>query len=250
MTRLLTERIMQLGKKTIRAVAIIPARGGSKRLKNKNLRLLGGVPLAKRTLIETVNSECFDEIILSSDNPKILELSNEFELTTKHVREEALSGDHTTALDLVLNIVETKKLSKTYDVIALLLPTAPFRNKNHIQEGFKLLSNEVDGVVSLTTYEFPPQLSVNLSDGLIKPIFNPCPLIEGNTRSQDQGLIFRPNGGFYIQWMDRFLINRNFWRGKVKGYLMNRVQSVDIDDELDLEYANLIYDKGFLNDFS
>ena len=210
---------------------------------------MGEIPLVKHTLIETEASGCFDEIILSSDSNEILELSNEFISIKKHLRDKELSGDHTTALQLVLSILETQELTKKFDVVALLLPTAPFRNKDHIREGFKLMSKKIDGVISLTTYEFPPQLSVRLTNDFIKPVFDPSPLIEGNTRSQDQSLIYRPNGGFYIQWMEKFMHNKNFWKGNIKGYIMERLYSVDIDNQLDLDYANLIYSKRFSDEF-
>jgi len=227
----------------MKAIAIIPARGGSKRLPKKNIRLLGGKPLVQHTLDAVENSGCFQKALLSSDDSEILTLASDYSVVEQSDRSEELSGDFVTALTLVNTIVSDPEINEEYDVVALLLPTAPFRTAKHIQEGFELLSREVDGVVSLTTYEFPPQLSVTLENELVKPVFEPCPLITGNTRSQDQSTIYRPNGAFYIQWMDRFLENQNFWKENVKGYVMDRMDSVDIDNLTDLEYADFLISK-------
>jgi CMP-N-acetylneuraminic acid synthetase len=224
----------------MRSLAIIPARGGSKRLPRKNARKLGGKPLVAHTLSAAQDSGCFDRIFLSSDDEEILSISEHYKDVVPWARPQHLSGDHTTALELVCSITRDEKIYTEYDVVALLLPTCPFRTAEHIKEGFAILTEEIDGVVSLTTYEFPPQLSVRLEDELIVPVFEPCPLIDGNTRSQDQSPIFRPNGGFYIQWMKSFIVNQNFWKGRVRGYVMNRLDSTDIDTELDLQYAQFI----------
>ena len=228
------------------AVAIIPARGGSKRLRKKNMRPLNGVPLVVYTLRAVQDSGRFAKAILSSDDPEILSVAQGFPIVEPRERPEELSGDTVTALTLVNQIVDEGELAKHYDAIALLLPTAPLRTARHLREGMGLLDTDVDGVVSLTTYEFPPQLSVTLdTEGTVVPVFNPCPLITGNTRSQDQDIIYRPNGGFYIQWLARFLVNRNFWKGKVRGYVMSRDESVDIDTEEDLERAERLLNGGY-----
>ncbi len=226
----------------MKSIAIIPARGGSKRLPRKNIRDLGGKSLVEHTLDAAQNSECFNRILLSSDDNEILEKATLYANVEPIRRPERLSGDRITALDLVCDITSDESIQKEFDTVALLLPTAPFRNANHIQAGYKLLTLEIDGVISLTTFEFPPQLSVKLEDGLISPVYDPSPLVVGNTRSQDQQTIYRPNGGFYIKWMKSFIGHKNFWKGKISGYLMGRLDSVDIDNELDFRYAQFLWE--------
>jgi CMP-N-acetylneuraminic acid synthetase len=226
------------------SLAIIPARGGSKRLPRKNLRPLGGRPLVRHTLDAAVESGCFTRVVLSSDDDEILAQADEVAGVEPWPRPAALSGDHVTALTLVESIVVDDGLADAFDVVSLLLPTAPFRRAEHLRAGFEMLDRSVDGVVSLTDYEFPPQLSVTRDDaGLVHGVWDPCPLVTGDTRSQDQARIHRPNGAFYVRWMDRFLADRNFWKGKVRGYLMERRESVDIDDERDLAWAQFLLDR-------
>lgn len=230
---------------SVQALAIIPARGGSKRLPGKNIKPLKGKPLISYTIEAAIKSNCFAKIILSSDSEEILQVGRQYEEVDAEVRPSQLAGDKVKALELVCEIADRPELQENYDVIALLLPTAPFRQAKDIQAGFAQLTPDIDSVVSLTTYEFPPQLSVTLEENqLIQPVFNPCPLITGNTRSQDQAVIYRPNGGFYISWWKSFLVNQNFWKGKVKGYPMPRLASVDIDDITDLQYAEFLLEQG------
>ena len=227
----------------MKSLAIIPARGGSKRLPKKNLQILGGKPLVAHTLDTVEQSQCFTKALLSSDDPDILEMADNYNVVEAVARAEELSGDKVTALTLVNNIVARPEIAENFDTVALLLPTAPFRKAQHLRDAFDMLTRDFDGVISLTPYEFPPQLSVTLESDYIAPVFDPCPLITGNTRSQDQSIIYRPNGAFYIQWMDKFLVNQNFWKGRVKGYVMDRIDSVDIDDISDLEYAEYLLRK-------
>lgn len=226
--------------KNIRALAIIPARGGSKRLPKKNLQLLGGIPLAEHTLKAASDSGCFAKIFLSSDNPDILALAAKFPDVEPMLRPEALSGDHVTALTVVKAIIEQPGIAEQYNTVALMLPTAPFRTAKHVKEAFRLLTPDVDGVISLAPLNYPPQLSVTLEGLTIRPLFDPSPLHTGKTRSQDQGVTYRPNGGIYIQWLDRFSINQNFWKGNINGLVMSEDESVDIDTQNDLDYANFL----------
>lgn len=228
--------------KTKRALAVVPARGGSKRLPRKNVRKLGGKPLVAYTLEAAIESGCFKKIMLNSDDDEILSIGREYKEVEIEQRPGRLAQDTTKVLELICELVDREEIKSEFDVIALLLPTCPFRRANHIREGYEQLTSDFDSVVSVTTYEFPPQLSIYKDEGtgLLTPVFNPCPLITGDTRSQDQKPIFRPNGGFYMSWINRFIENRNYFKGKVKGCAMERLSSVDLDDVNDFEYAEFL----------
>ncbi|HEX9879000.1 MAG TPA: acylneuraminate cytidylyltransferase family protein [Candidatus Binatia bacterium] len=229
-----------------KSLAIIPARGGSKRLRGKNMQMLNGKPLVAYTVEAAVQSRCFEEIILSSDSEEILAVGRDYGATRPERRPDKLAGDQAKALEVVLDIVDRDEFAGKFEAVALLLPTAPFRQEADIRAGFELLDPDVDSVVSLTAYEFPPQLGVVVEERerLLKPLFEPSPLITGNTRSQDQAPIYRPNGGFYTAWWKAFIRQRNFFKGRVRGYIMPRSASVDIDEEADLRYAQFLLDTG------
>jgi len=225
-----------------RALAVVPARGGSKRLPRKNVRNLIGKPLVAYTLEAAIESGCFDRVMLNSDDEEILAIAREYSEVVVEHRPTRLARDTTKVLELMCELADRKDIKEKFDVIALLLPTCPFRRGVHIREGYEQLTNEVDSIVSVTTYGFPPQLSIYKDEDseLMTPVFDPCPLITGDTRSQDQKAIYRPNGGFYMSWIDKFVVNRNYFKGQVKGYAMERLSSVDLDDINDFEYAQFL----------
>jgi CMP-N-acetylneuraminic acid synthetase len=231
-----------------RVLAIVPARGGSKRVPRKNVQTLAGKPLVVHTLLAAVDSGCFARVVLSSDDPGILAIGASVAGVTAEARAVALAGDTVKVVDLILSYAGREDVARDFDAIALMLPTCPFRRARHVREGMALLTPEVDGVISVTNYEFPPQLGVTLETGdIMKGFVDPSPLLTGNTRSQDQAPVFRPNGALYGAWLESFRRERSFFKGRVRGYRMGRLESVDIDDATDLDYARYLADKGLVD---
>jgi CMP-N-acetylneuraminic acid synthetase len=228
--------------KKIRNLAVIPARGGSKRLPKKNMASLNGKPLICYTIEAAIKSRCFDEIMLSSDDETILAVADNYPVIHREKRPPGLSGDTVKVIDLICHIIDRPSMQGKFDTISLLLPTCPFRKASDIGNGFGLLTADLDSVISVTTFEFPIKLSMEIEDNtqLVNYLFNPSPLVTGDTRSQDHRPIYRPNGGFYIAWWHKLKKNRNYFVGKVKGYPMHRNYSVDIDTEIDLLFAELL----------
>ena len=221
-------------------IAIIPARGGSKRLPDKNIKLLGGKPLISHSIEAALKAKSISAVMVSSDSEQILNIASSYNEVIIHQREKTLASDTATALELVEHIYIN--LKDEYSFITLMLPTCPFRNSKHLDEGFSLLEDSDDGVISVTSYEFPISLNVPVNENYIELSEN-SPLITGNTRSQNHEPSYRPNGGFYISKWSSFDKYRNFWKGDVKYYLMNRIHSIDIDDQIDLNIANMIFNE-------
>ena len=227
-------------------ICIIPARGGSKRFPGKNLSIIGGKTLVRRSIDLAINTNIFDKILLTSDDDKILDEAKELsKIIDRHKRSNLLSNDTATIKELTISLC--KSFNSVYKFICIILPTAPFTLPKHIKDAhLKFLSDKnVDGIVSLTSYEFPPQFSISLKNNLICPAFQNSPLISGNTRSQNQEKLFRPNGAFYIYKIDYLLEKKSFWNGKILGYEMDRDHSVDIDTYDDFLYAKYIHAKKF-----
>lgn len=234
-----------MSKEDISALAVVPARGGSSRLSKKNLRKLAGQPLVTHTLRAAVDSGSFETVILSSDDPEILEVGISHDGVTADRRPPKLATDDSKAREVVWELLDRPKHQGKFNAVALLLPTCPFRSAEDIRRGFELLDTGIDSVVSVTTYEFPPQLGLASKEGQqLEPLWDPSPLVTGDTRSQNQSPIYRPNGGFYIAWWDFFDEARNFFKGRTRGYRMSRERSVDIDEAIDLEYAQFLLDQG------
>jgi len=234
----------------LKRLAIIPARGGSKRLPNKNKLLLGGIPLIDHTINAVASSGCFKKIIFSSDDDQLLEIASLNKKLSLEKREASLATDKVKVIDLVKQIANRQE-HDDFEQIGLFLPTCPFRNATHIKEGIELLDQDDFSVVSICEMNDPLQLSltINSETKIINPetVFSPSPLVTGETRSQDFSKFYRVNGGFYISWLKKFRKKENFFQGQVKGYLMNTLESVDIDHDYDLDYANMLLEKNHVS---
>ncbi len=230
-------------------LGIVPARGGSKRLPRKNIKLLNGKPLIHYSLQAVVNSGVYDEIILSSDDDEILEIGSKIKGITPEKREAKFATDTSKVIELIKNIADRPGYVEKYDTISLFLPTCPFRTSQHIKEGFDLLEKDDFSVVSISEMKEPVQLTATMDErNIINPnaIINPSPLITGNTRSQDFKTIYRVNGGFYIAWIDKFVKQENFFQGQTKGYVIPQEYMVDIDEPLDFEWAEYLIKNNYL----
>ena len=234
----------------MKRLAIIPARGGSKRLPRKNMLNLAGKPLIQHTIEAVIKSRSFETIIFSSDDNEMLEFADEFDGIVSEKRDPSLAGDQVKVIKLIKTIAERIEFS-SFDQVGLFLPTCPFRSHQDINEGLSLLTMEIYSVVSVCEMSESLQLSVGLDEKtkILKPesVFSPSPLVTGDTRSQDFDRYFRVNGGFYLAWLNQFNERDNFFQGVVKGHVMDRLKSIDIDNEIDLEIANLLVEQGIVS---
>jgi len=229
-----------------RSLVVIPARGGSKRLPRKNLLDLAGKPLIAHTIEAAVKSGCFDRVLVSSDDEEIRSVAESYDGVEVDNRDAGLAGDRIKVVDVIEELCRRETIQRDFDIIGMMLPTAPFRQVADIQAGYAALTRDVDGVISLAAYEFPPQMAVTLdpSDGVMSALFENSPLMTGNTRSQDQAPAYRPNGSYYLSWIDSFLRRRSFFTGRVRGVVMSQLGSVDIDEQDDLTMARLMVQAG------
>ena len=229
----------------MKTLAIIPARGGSKRFPSKNIAILDGKPLVYHTIDAVLG--LFDKVIFTSDSDNILQVvknqygnysnenKTEFEINK---RPDELATDTSKVIDTVAYY---QKQNPNYEQVWLFLPTCPLRTKNDVISAMKLLTKDVDSVISITEYEFPPSLGlVKGAGGYITSYDYTDPWGNGNTRSQDHPTIFRPNGAVYGMWKESFEKYQNYYKGKVKSYFMPRSRSADIDTPTDFEIAKAL----------
>lgn len=222
-------------------VAVIPARGGSTRLKNKNVRLLADKPLIRWMTEAVLESKEFDDVYISTDSDTIWQAVADLPVK-RHVRPEADATTRATALNAMLNLMPT--LPKKYDVFAYFLPTCPFLPHEYITKGVELLTSDptADSVVSVSDYADPIQLACILTnEGTLVPIFDN--LTAGLTNSKFIQQYCKPNGGFYMARWDRLLETRNFFKGNVKAVQVPKELLVDIDYEIDLKMAEILWNE-------
>lgn len=229
-------------------LAFVPARGGSKRLPRKNLMKLGGVSLVQRTINSALQSGQFDQIVLSTDDEEIAASIEMQDSIVVDQRPKDLAEDKATVLQAILELMARwREDGQTFDTITIMLPTCPFRTPEHIQEGFSLMSEDVDAVISVSEYDFPWEMALDIDDeGTMTPAVEPSPLITGNTRSQDRRRVYHPNGAFYIgRWA---VVERdgNFFKGRLRGVPMDPYHSSDIDELIDFKIAELLLREGLV----
>jgi len=217
-------------------LAIIPARGGSKRLPNKNILDLNGKPLIAWSIEAAKKSKYIDEIVVSSDSNEILEIAQKYNVKTIK-RPDELATDTASSVDVVKHVAENYP---GYEYVVLLQPTSPLRNKKHIDEAIELLEKKnADAIISVCEMDHSPLWSNTLPESLSMKNF----LREDvkNKRSQDLPTYYRLNGAIYICKTDRLLEQNTFFiKDNIFAYIMDRKSSVDIDDEIDFKLAEVL----------
>lgn len=224
--------------------AFVPARSGSKRLPNKNIMNLAGKPLVVWTLEACIDSNKVDEVILSTDSMEYWELAKSYissDKLTLDFRSPDEAGDTVKIFDYLKDHRE-KIFENREGAFILALPTVPLRSSSHINEAIVLSENKKKPVFSATTYGFPPTFSFTTNDdGEWFNIFDDSPMITGNTRSQNQLETYHPNGAIYIRLICD-LAEQNLltlYTGAVP-YLMDKMKSIDIDNEIDFKLAEVL----------
>jgi CMP-N,N'-diacetyllegionaminic acid synthase len=217
-------------------LAIIPARGGSKRLPRKNILDLCGKPLVTWSIEAGLKSKYTDKVIVSSDDDEILEISKKFGAETIK-RPNKLANDTATTFDAIKHTIEN---IQEYDYIVLLQPTSPLRNASHIDEAIELLEGKnADAVISVCEMDHSPLWSNTLDNSLSMNGFLRDEIL--NKRSQDLEKYYRLNGAIYICNSDRLLKEETFFlKDKIFAYKMNRESSVDIDEAIDFKIAEVL----------
>ena len=217
-------------------LAIIPARGGSKRLPRKNILDLCGKPLISWSIEAALKSKYISKVVVSSDDEEILNISSNFGADIIK-RPYELANDTATTFDAIKHTINN--LEK-YDYIVLLQPTSPLRNVKHIDEAIELLEEkQADGIVSVSEMDHSPLWSNTLpKDGNMNNFLRDEVL---NKRSQDLEKYYRLNGAVYICKTDKLLENKSFFlKDNIFAYIMDRKSSIDIDEEIDFLFVQRV----------
>lgn len=223
-------------------LAIIPARGGSKRLPRKNLLDLAGQPLVAWSIEAGLNSKYIDNVVVSSDDVEILAISKRYNAETI-VRPVELASDTATTFDAIQHTIDNVK---RYDYIVLLQATTPLRDEKQIDEAIELLeSKNADAIVSVCEMDHSPLWSNTLNENLSMQGFLKEEIL--HKRSQDLEKYFRLNGAIYICKTEKLLEEKSFFlKENIYAYKMSRESSIDIDEEIDFRMAEFYLTKQTL----
>ena len=224
-------------------IAIIPARSGSKGLKNKNIKLLNGKPLLAYSIEAAINSKCFDVVMVSTDSKKYAKIAKEYGANVPFLRSKDNSRDKSTSWDVVKEVLdEYQKRGYVFDTFMLLQPTSPLRTSKDIKEAYKLLKDKkANSIVSICEAENVPENLYKLKDNLY--LSNFLKNKSNSIRRQDREKYYRFNGAIYLSKIEYFKKHNDIYSGKCYGYLMEDISSIDIDSSLDFKIAETLIKK-------
>ena len=215
------------------SVAIITARGGSKRIPKKNIKEFCGKPIIAYSIEAALASGAFDEVMVSTDSEEIKAVAEQYGAKVPFMRSEATSGDFATTADVIEEVLDTyKDMGKEFDSFACVYPTAPFVTAEKLSDAAKLLDG-ADAVLSVVKFSFPPQRAFVIRDGNVAFQY---PQYE-RARSQDLEPIYHDCGQFYMCMVEPFREKHSLILPKTRPYILPEEDVQDIDTMSDWEIA-------------
>lgn len=229
----------------INVLTIIPARGGSKGVPRKNIKVINGSPLIAYTIKEAKKSKYIGRIIISTEDEEISNISKEYGGEVPFLRPKELAQDSTPGIDPVIHCMEWLKLNEGYvpDYVCLLQCTSPFRKVKQIDEAIELIVNSnADSLVSVCESEVSPYWMKKIENNVMKDFLDGIPVY---VRRQDIPTVYRLNGAIYLARTESLLKNRSFNTENTLPFIMDRISSIDIDDMIDLKFSEFIMKEGY-----
>ncbi|MEZ9630694.1 pseudaminic acid cytidylyltransferase [Vibrio breoganii] len=221
-------------------IAIIPARGGSKRIPKKNIKLFHGKPMIAYSIEAAIQSGCFDKVLVSTDDHEIAEVAKQFGAEVPFIRPTDISDDFATTKDVMGHAVSwCVDKGFSVDNVCCLYATAPFVTSDDLARGLqKLLDSESEYVFSATSFPFPIQRAIQLSESGEVSMFEPQYEL---SRSQDLQEAYHDAGQFYWGTQEAFLEKKAFFAPHSQVVLLPRKRVQDIDTPEDWEFAEALY---------
>jgi len=218
-------------------IAIIPARQGSKRCPDKNVSLFKGKTMTAHTIEQALESRMFDRIIVSSDDPKVIEIARQYIVEIDN-RDALLATDNAPLIDLIRNLIVKYSLNEE-SIICLLLVTGPLREIEDISNALDLFlsTNRKESVVSVTVNENPIEMSWRMEDGRLRLLFSESI----TTRKQDFKETYRYNDAVIFDLAKNFMDSeRNLFGKEPVPYIMPPERSINIDYEFQLKLVQMM----------
>lgn len=220
-------------------LAVITARGGSKRIPRKNIKDFLGKPIIAYSIEAAIMVEAFDEIMVSTDDLEIAELSKKYGAQVPFLRSEKTANDFATTEDVIMEVIEEyAKRGKHFDYVVCLYPTAPFVKPEWIKEGIKLIERpDVGMVMTAVRFSFPPQRSL-IRQGAYVEYKWPEHM---NSRSQDLEPFYHDGGQFYCYDVRKFIENKGIFADGIAPIEIEEAEVQDIDTYEDWKIAEIKY---------
>ena len=223
----------------MRSLAIITARGGSKRIPRKNIKSFCGKPIIAYSIEAALSSGVFDTVMVSTDDEEIASIAKEYGAEVPFMRSEKTSNDFATTTDVLMEVIdEYEKRGEHFDHACCIYPTAPFVTGKRLKEAYeKLLKSGGETLIPVVKFSYPPGRALIIEDEYLKFKY-----IENIVaRSQDLQKEYHDAGQFYVFDTEAFKKNGNLMLGKIVPMELSELEVQDIDTEIDWELAELKY---------
>ena len=221
----------------MKILGLIPARGGSKGIPNKNIKLINGKPLLCYTAEAALESKKIDKVVLSTDSEKIRKVGISCGLEVPFIRPSILAEDDTPTLPVIDHALEYLNKNQNYipDIVVLLQPTSPLRKAFHVDNAIDIFLDHknADSLVSIVQVPHnynPYSILIRNKKSIVKSFLD---FPEKNNSRQKKPIFYARNGAIYITNIDCLINKKSMYGDKIISYLMDYKDSFDIDDEID-----------------
>ncbi len=223
----------------MKRLAIITARGGSKRIPRKNIKEFNGRPIMTYSIDAAIGSGVFDKVMVSTEDEEIAAIAREYGAEVPFYRSEITAGDYATTADVIEEVLEQyRAMGEEFEMAACIYPTAPFVTSERLKDAVDMLTDsDGDSLIPVVRFSFPPQRAMEIQDG--KLIFRQIEYMD--SRSQDLTPHFHDVGQFYVFRTESFLRNHRIMAGKMIPMELSELEVQDIDNPVDWQLAELKY---------
>ncbi|MDD3607978.1 MAG: pseudaminic acid cytidylyltransferase [Candidatus Moranbacteria bacterium] len=220
-------------------LAIIPARGGSKRIPRKNIKDFLGKPIIAYSIETALKSKLFDEVMVSTDDEEIAEVAKKYGAKVPFMRSKKNADDHATTADVISEVIEEyRKQEELFDIFCCIYPATPFITPKILKLGLNLLKDKnFNSVFPIVQFSHPIQRTLKITDGKIEMMW-PENL---NVRSQDFPIAYHDVGQFYWMKTNIFLEEKKLFTENSGAIILKETESQDIDNLEDWKMAEIKY---------
>jgi len=219
-------------------IAIIPARGGSKRIPRKNIKEFLGKPIIAYSIEAAIKTKIFDEVMVSTDDLEISEISKKYGATIPFIRSAKNSSDYATTADVLLEVLEQyKNKGREFEYLCCIYPTAPFIAIEKLIKSYEIMiEKNVDGIIPVVPFGYPIQRAFRISfDNKLEYMWPE----NINKRSQDLEQCYHDAGQFYWSKIRSFIKHKYLLTDNTMPYILTEFEAHDIDNIDDWEYAEM-----------
>lgn len=236
----------EIKKSLGRTLAVIPAKEGSRRLPGKNIKPLAGKSLLERSISAAQNAKLFDTIFVSTESAKVAEIARANCVNVPFMRPQDLAQDPAGVVEVALHVLdEFEKEGELFQTLFLLLPTSPFRTVDDIHGAARcFVDRKVGFLHSVVEEAHSPLSSLICRDGLLNPLHPEWINSTGAKATQELPRLVRANGAVSIVDVARFRKEKSYYAYPLAAYEMPWERSVDIDTELDFQWAEFLAKNG------